>query len=883
MKKLPILTICLLSIASTFPTPKALATPSEIFARAAVGQNQQSNELADLERQAQQAYEAEKFTSAIELLQRLVTTYTSKGNQLAQVRTLRNLALVYYQTGERSKAASAIVESFNQIKVIENSWERTKILAQILEVKGQLELSGGQSEQALETWKQAGDAYQQISDATGTTKTEIDRAQAMQVLGLYNRAIATLTSVEQNLKNQPDSLLKAKGLQSLGEALRVVGELERSQTVLQQSLSVAEKVRSTEASAATLISLGNLARVRQQPKDAIDFYQRAIDTSNLPNTQIQALLNQLSLLIEQNQPSRAQILADRIQPLVAKMPPSRTAVYAKINLARSWFKIKQQANKEIGRSTNFNYQDTADLLADSVQVSQSLQDQKAEAYALGNLGKLYEENKQLNEARKLTEKALFLAQSASASDIAYQWQWQLGRILNNQGEKAGAIAAYTQSVKILQSLRSDLVNISSDVQFSFKESVEPVYRELVSLLLQPPLNIPTAKGSQGVVMRGEIEQSALIQARQTIESLQVAELDNFFRDACSRVRPVEIDKIDPKAAVFYPIILGDRLEVIVRLPGKPLEHYTAFVGEAEVEGTLRKMRIALTRNLPQPFLTSFLEPSQRVYNWLIRPIEADLVASGVETLVFISDGSLRNIPMASLHSGEQYLAEKYSIAVAPALQLVDAKPLARNKIKILTGGLSEARQGFDALPGVELELQNISVEFPTTKLLNNSFTESNLQSAIKSVPFSIIHLATHGQFSSKAENTFILAWDDRINALKLKNLLQGDGKGEKRAIELLVLSACKTALGDRRATLGLAGVAVRAGARSTLASLWYVSDDATAALMTQFYQELAKSQTTGKAIAKAEALRRAQQALIRDSRFSHPYFWSAFVLVGNWL
>jgi len=898
-----------LSVASTFYTPKALAVNPEIFARAELGQGAESNQLAGLERQAQQEYEAERFASSIELLQRLVVNYTAQGQKIGQARTSRNLGLVYSQTGERSKAEAAIADGFNQLKAIEKSTERTKILAQILEVKGQLELSGGQSEQALETWKQAGDAYQEIADFTGVTRTQIDRAQAMQQLGLYHRAIDTLTAVGATLQNQPDSVLKARGLQSLGECLRVVGDLERSQAVLQQSLIVAEKVRSTEASAATLISLGNLARVRQQPETALDFYQRALKTSTLPNTQIQALLNQLSLLTDQKR-SQAKILAAQIQPLIAKMPPSRTAVYAKINLARNGLKILQQnrgktedrdqipntsATWPLIPTTEFtlsvveglrinsvegfstisqfsipNYQDTAQLLADSVQVAHSLKDQRAEAYALGNLGKIYEENQQWPEARKLIEKALLLSQAISAPDLAYQWQWQLGRILKNQGQTPGALASYTQAVTTLDSLRTDLVTISSDVQFSFRESVEPVYRELVSLLLQP-----TAGNKQ-------IEQSALIQARQVIESLQVAELDNFFLDTCSQVRPIEIDKIDPQAAVFYPIILPDRLEVIVRLPGKPLRHYTAFVGEDKVEETLTKMRVGLTRNLLRRALTTFLEPSQQVDNWLIRPIESDLAASGVKTLVFISDGSLRNIPMATLHNGEQYLAEKYSVAVAPALQLVDAKPLAKEKFKILTGGVSEARQGFDALPGVAWELQSIGAAIPTTKLLNQSFTESNLKAAISSVPFSIIHLATHGEFSSKSENTFILAWDDRINAKELNNLLQRHKKDD-RAIELLVLSACRTAVGDRRAALGLAGVAVRAGARSTLASLWYVSDDATAVLMTKFYQELAQSQTTGNSITKAEALRRAQQALMRDDRFSHPYFWSAFVLVGNWL
>jgi CHAT domain-containing protein len=141
-----------------------------------------------------------------------------------------------------------------------------------------------------------------------------------------------------------------------------------------------------------------------------------------------------------------------------------------------------------------------------------------------------------------------------------------------------------------------------------------------------------------------------------------------------------------------------------------------------------------------------------------------------------------------------------------------------------------------------------------------------------------VHLATHGQFSSSAQDTFVLTWDDRIRANDFSELLRTTEGNRKHPIELLVLSACQTATGDERAALGLAGVAVRAGARSTMASLWIVSDEATSLLMSKFYQELTNKQET-----KAEALRRAQVAVLRDEHFSHPYFWSAFVLVGNWL
>jgi CHAT domain-containing protein len=142
----------------------------------------------------------------------------------------------------------------------------------------------------------------------------------------------------------------------------------------------------------------------------------------------------------------------------------------------------------------------------------------------------------------------------------------------------------------------------------------------------------------------------------------------------------------------------------------------------------------------------------------------------------------------------------------------------------------------------------------------------------------VVHLATHGQFSSKAEDTFILTWDDRINIKQLNNVLKTRDRRESSIIELLVLSACQTAVGDKRAALGLAGMAVRAGARSTLASLWSINDAATASFMIKFYQNLADNKVT-----KAEALRRAQLALLQNPEYRHPYFWAPFILVGNWL
>jgi CHAT domain-containing protein len=324
--------------------------------------------------------------------------------------------------------------------------------------------------------------------------------------------------------------------------------------------------------------------------------------------------------------------------------------------------------------------------------------------------------------------------------------------------------------------------------------------------------------------------------------------------------------------------LSDRLEVILALPGQPLRQYTTVVPKEQIEQTLNSLPDAATILRRRLSLKHFLEPSQQAYNWLIRPVEAELAASGVKTLVFVPDGAIRNIPLSALHDGKHYLIEKYSVAIAPSLQLVDPQPLRQEKLKVLAFGLSEAREGFPPLPNVQLELERIKAEVESQIVLNKAFTEENFQQAIESFSFPVVHLATHGQFSSRASDTYILTWDNPINAKNFGDLLRTQQGTRTRPIELLVLSACKTARGDERAALGLAGVAMRAGTRSTLASLWVVSDEATASLMTAFYEELAKNQAT-----KAEALRRAQLTILQDKEFTHPYYWAPFVMVGNWL
>lgn len=807
----------------------------------------------------QALYETGRYGEAATLLEQVVSQAQTAGTVRVQLTALRNLALVYSALGQWPQANQAIVRSFNLLGQLATN-DRPAMRASLLDMQGRLQLEQGQGREAIATWEEAEKLYQQLGDADKALRNQVNQAQALQQLGFYRRSIALLVPIVQRLEKQPASLIKAVSFRSLGDALQFIGDGEQAVQVLTTSVEIAQQIQSADAIGKAELSLGNAWRLQGNTNAALAAYKRAETGPGAQATKIQAQLNQLTLLVASQQTQAAQ---SRWQPIAAALetlPPNHQTLFARIHLA--------QTVMQLNRGPNSASSKMAQLLSETVQQARSLQNQRAESYALGTLATLYEQAGQWADAEQLNNQALLISQGNRANDIAYRWHWQLGRIYKARADREGnpelyqkAIAAYSESIKTLQTLRTDLVAVNAQAQVSFQESVEPIHRELVSLLLDSK--------------RGEIKSKDLEAARTVIESLQLAELDNFFREACLRAIPTSVDQIDQRAAVVYPIILADRLEVIVSLPQQPLRRYSTPVSRAEFEQVTTQLRQLLVLRVGRQYLPGM----KKLYDWIMRPAEADLAASQTQTIVFVLDGALRNLPMAALHNGQQFLIEKYSVALTPGLQLLNPRPLQERSLNVLTAGLSESRQGFSALPNVLSEVKEIQSTVPAKVLLNKDFTEEALQQAISNQTSPIVHLATHGQFSSKKDQTYVLTWSEQMGITSLSGLLQVSELNQAGPIELLVLSACETATGDKQAALGMAGMAVRAGARSTIASLWQINDEGTAILMGRFYQELAKSKVT-----KAEALRQAQLAVLKEPRFrQHPYFWAPYVLVGNWL
>jgi CHAT domain-containing protein len=841
-----------------------------------------------LQAQAQQAYDLGQYDQARTLWESAREGFAQQGDRPNQVAVLNALSATYQQLGAWTEAEAAISTSWELLDALDGTTAQAIALrAQTFNSQGGLQLALGQPETARQSWQQAETLYRQLGDDQGILGSQLNQVQALMASGLYRQAYLTLDDLKAEIDALPPSSLKVLGLQAIGAVFQVAEDLPMAQASLEAAIALAEQIGETRSLSNTWLSLGNAYRATNSLEAAIDAYLTAGQYANSPVQTVIARLNAVSLLIRTQQWPKVETLLAIVEPLLTTLEPSRLEVYAQVNLAANLQQIREQEPavlRQLGAALtqHITPQNIAQHLARALNQGSAIGDARAEAYATGQLGSLYEQTRQFDHALDLTERALILTQNAHATDMTYRWQWQKGRILKAQAEVAptlaqqqslrtGAIAAYTDAYKSVKRIRANLRSLDATVQFSFRDNVEPIYRGLVDLLTPPE-----SGGGQPQSADLAEQTDSLELTRQVIEDLQLAELQNFFRSACFDIQAEKIDEVDPHAAILYPILLPDRLLVVHSLAGQALGHWSVPVSEATLQQTANQLFAAFN---PVFSNRDRLEAATQLYTWLIAPIADQLHNSGIETLVFVLDGPLRNIPMAALYTGDHYLIEDFAVAVSPGLQLLAPKPLSENRLDVLVGALSEARQGFSALPGVSQEVEFITNLLPSQVLLNESFTYQNLEAGIERSDSPILHLATHGQFSSNLDETFLISWDEPLRIRDFQILVRDYLPQVTQPIELLVLSACQTAEGDDRAAMGLAGLAIRSGARSTLASLWAVNDQSTAALISSFYDHLTK--TDG--ISKSEALRQAQLDLLHTSHYQHPFHWAPFVLVGNWL
>ncbi|MEL6605317.1 MAG: CHAT domain-containing protein [Cyanobacteria bacterium J06614_10] len=540
------------------------------------------------------------------------------------------------------------------------------------------------------------------------------------------------------------------------------------------------------------------------------------------------------------------------------------------------------------------------------------------AIVLDSIGSLYQAEGNAEKAWQSYRQALALSQQTDDKVGEIEVLLNLGALMETESEPNLAIFFYKQAVEKTETIRVDLQRLSRAVQQRYTQTIEDFYRNLADLLLQQG-RVPEALQILELLKLQEV--SAYLHSNQTAGAQTAAQIslltleESNLEQRFARL-PAEItladfltladeDAIAPrhepnvksayslqsieslqstlaeqpvKTAALYPLILSDRLEIILlTADGAPIHHTTAVTAD-ELTDTVGQLQRLLSTDVLEAESTA-----QLLYDWLIRPIEPVLTEQGIENIIYLPDGALRYVPIAALHDGQQWFAQKYQSHNITAAGIDELTTRQSGERPVLAGAFTDqspahtvqvgqASFTYDGLPAARQEVDRVmSAMGNTTILLDQAFTPAETLAIAQENR--IVHLATHAKFlPGQPEASFILFGDG--STVNLREV----GEWTLPNVELLVLSACQTATtaeGDGKEILGLGFQVNRTGAGSAIASLWAVDDVSTAVLMNQFYQALSAGET------KAEALQTAQQALSETDRFSHPHHWAAFILIGN--
>ena len=864
-----------------------------------------------------------EYPKALDYYQQALAIHKQIDNKAGVGTTLNNIGLVYDELGEYPKA----LDYYQQALAIHKQVDNKAGVGTTLNNIGEVYRSLGEYPKALDYHQQALAIHKQIGDKSGEGTTLNNIGEVYRSLGEYPKALDYYQQALAIHKQIGDKANIGTNLNNIGSVYLNLGEYPKALNYYQQTLAIDKEIDNKAGVATTLNNIGSVYRSLEEYPKALDYYQQAL-----------AIYKQV-----RNKLGEGYIFLNIGNVYLYLEEYPKALDYYQQSLA-----IRKQVGDKAGEGTTLNnigkvysnlgeYTKALNYYQQSLAISKQVGDKAVEAKTLNNMGLLLKAQKQPKLA------IVFYKQSVSTYE---QIRKQLRSLPKQQQESYTKTVADTyrylanllisqdrileaqQVLDLLkvQELNDYLTQVRGSNQklviLKPEEEILKKYNQLqtsaialgqeLTKLYKIPENTRTQAQKQRIAELVKLQAELNKQFNEFGQSKDVvAQLDQLSRQA--QKMAVDLSDLDGlrddlkrlNAVMLYPLILEDRLELIVTTPDSPPLRRTVNVKRSELNQVITEFRQAL-QNPGSDAKT----PAKKLYSWLIKPLENDLKQSQAKTIIYAPDGQLRYIPLSALHDGEQWLVQRLNINNITAKSLTDFTAKPQPQPRVLAGAFVEGNYNiqvigdnyrFQGLPYAGKEVENLTKLLPkTTKLIDKEFNKED--TTVKMNEYNIVHLATHAAFvPGDASKSFILFGDGGIADLK------EIGNWTLNNVDLVVLSACQTGIGGKfgngEEILGLGYQFQSRGVRATIASLWKVSDDGTQLLMNGFYNVLKQQKIT-----KAEALRQAQIALITDdysavggkrggllvegngddikqydSKLQHPYYWAPFILIGNGL
>ncbi|MCX7596513.1 MAG: CHAT domain-containing protein [Fischerella sp.] len=645
--------------------------------------------------------------------------------------------------------------------------------------------------------------------------------------GKFPEALATFEQALSLFRKNGQRQGEGTTLKYIGQTYDSMGKYATAIESYQQALTIAKEVGNQTEEIETLSRIGLVYHRLGEYSKALEFYQQAFVTSEQVH----------------NKQQKAEILHQIAAVLEAQQKPELAIVFYKQSInARSEIpeNLQVSPHKQIQQSYINSFADTYRHLADLLLK----QNRIVEAQAAVDSLKVQELDSYLRGVRDKAKTPQRMEYLQPEKQVVDKFNREISQVVK-QGKELSELQKIPEKSRTPQ-------------QEARRQQIETAQRETLKEFL--------AFSDRPEVM-AHLQQLNRITGGENLNPKLLRRLQDTLK------------QLKINAVLLYPLVLEDRLELLLVTPYTPPIRRSVAVKREELNRAITEFRDALM-NPPDDAKA----PGQKLYNWLIQPLEPALKEANAKTIIYAPDGQLRYIPLAALHDGKQWLVRKYQVNNITAVSITDLNKRPQN-LKVLAGAFTQGNYDvkvgkrtlkLGGLPFAAKEVENVTAVFPgSTKLLNSNFSEIETLKQISN--YSILHFATHAAFVPDApDESFILFGDG--NAVNMRHLRSWNLNNT----DLVVLSACETALGgklgDGIEILGFGYVMQEAGAKAAIASLWQVADDGTQALMHNFYTTLQQDRRS-----KAEALQKAQLALINNDVYDHPYYWAGFILIGNGL